>query len=74
MEVERAETVVDPRISAATHFAEANRKMSDLSPWLAAFTTSPVVLLALVAPAYELYLTGKYLKNYTDQRRESSKH
>jgi hypothetical protein len=57
---ERNGEFVDPRISAAQHFIEASKKTSDLTPVLAAFVSSPLVLTAIVFPLYELYQAGKY--------------
>ena len=56
---ERNGEFIDPRISAARHFTEASKKVSDLTPALAAFVSNPVVLTALVFPLYELYQAGK---------------
>jgi hypothetical protein len=56
---ERNGEFVDPKISAAQHFVEASKKVSDLTPALAAFVSNPLVLSALVFPLYELYQAGK---------------
>ena len=70
---ERNGEFADPRISAARHFTEASKKVSDLTPALAAFVSNPLVLTALVFPLYELYQAGKdeiaFLRN-----KQSPKH